>query len=57
MYTVTKDQRKKQLATWGKMIEHQKHRGKRELQNLQSFINYGDIKASSRCRKGKAHML
>jgi hypothetical protein len=41
----------------GEMIERQKTKGKRELRNLQSSVNYGDVKASSRCRKGKAHML
>jgi hypothetical protein len=44
-------------ALLGKMIECQKSKGKRELRNLQSSVNYGDVKASSRCRKGKAHML
>jgi len=34
-----------------------KREGKRELRNLQSSVNYGDTKASSRCRKDKALML
>jgi len=57
MYTMIEVQRKKHLAIWGEMIECQKRERKRELQNLQSYVNYGDIKASSKCRKGKAHML
>jgi hypothetical protein len=40
-----------------KMIARQKSKGKTELLNLQSSINYGDVKASSRRRKGKAHMM
>jgi hypothetical protein len=35
----------------------QKSKGKRELLNLQSSINYGDANYPSRRRKGKAHML
>jgi hypothetical protein len=34
-----------------KMIGCQKSKGKRELINLRSSINYGDIEASSRRRK------
>jgi hypothetical protein len=34
----------------------QKSKGKRELLNLHSSINYGDVKYPSRRRKGKAHM-
>jgi hypothetical protein len=40
-----------------KMIARQKSKGKRELLNLQSSINYGDVEASSKRRKGKAHMM
>jgi hypothetical protein len=36
---------------------HQKSKGKRELLNLHSSINYGDANYPSRRRKGKAHML
>jgi hypothetical protein len=39
-----------------KMIAHQKTKGKRELLNLKSSINYGDASTFSRCWKGKAHM-
>jgi hypothetical protein len=35
----------------------QKSKGKRELLNLHSSINYGDANYPSRCRKGKAHIL
>jgi len=36
---------------------YQKSKGKRELLNLQSSINYGDVNYPSRRKKGKAHML
>jgi len=39
------------------MIARQKSKGKRELLNLQSSINYGDASVSSRRSKGKARML
>jgi hypothetical protein len=38
------------------MIACQKTKGKRELLNLKSSINYGDVSAPSRRGKGKAHM-
>jgi hypothetical protein len=34
-----------------------KTKGRREVLNLVSSINYGDSTASSRLRKGKAHMV
>jgi U3 small nucleolar ribonucleoprotein component len=34
-----------------------KTKGRREILNLVSTINYGDASASSRHRKGKAHVL
>jgi hypothetical protein len=40
-----------------KMTSRQKSKGKRELLNLHSFINYGDSKPSARSRKGKNLML
>jgi hypothetical protein len=40
-----------------KLIAHQKTKGRRELMNLKSFINYGDASAPSRRWKGKAHMM
>jgi len=39
------------------MIAHQKSKGKRELLNLHSSINYDDAKDPSRSKKGKAHMM
>jgi len=39
------------------MIKRQKTKGKKELLNLQSSVNYGDSKTSSRCRKGKTHVM
>jgi hypothetical protein len=39
------------------LIARHKSKGKRELLNLHSSINYGDAKNPSRGRKGKAHML
>ena len=33
-----------------------KTKGKRELLNLESSVNYGNAKASARRRKGKAHV-
>jgi hypothetical protein len=40
-----------------KMISRQKSKGKRELLNLHSSINYGDDKSSARRRIGKDFML
>jgi hypothetical protein len=40
-----------------KMIAHQKSKGKRELQNSQSSVNYGVALDSSRRRKGNNLML
>ncbi len=40
-----------------KMIARQKIKGKRELLNLKSSINYGDASTSSKHWKGKALML
>jgi len=39
-----------------KIIARLKSKGKRELLNLYSSINYGDAKVPSRSRKGKAYM-
>jgi hypothetical protein len=51
----TKEQRQKHREIWGEMIENKKCESKRELRNLQSSVNYGDIKASLRCRRDKAN--
>jgi hypothetical protein len=40
-----------------KMIARQKSKGKRELLNLQSSVNYGGASDSSRRRKGKGLKL
>jgi hypothetical protein len=39
------------------MVVRQKTKGKKEMLNLKSSINYGDDYATSRRRKGKAHMM
>jgi len=39
------------------LIARQKSKGRKELMNLHSSINYGNAKVPSRRRKGKAHML
>jgi hypothetical protein len=39
------------------MIKHHKTKGRKEILNLQSSVNYGDSKISSRCRKGKNHVM
>jgi hypothetical protein len=44
-------------AIMEEMIKRQKTKGKKELMNLQSSVNYGDSKISSRCRKGKTHVM
>jgi hypothetical protein len=38
-------------------VARQKTKGRREMLNLKSSINYGDYYATSWCRKGKAHMM
>jgi hypothetical protein len=45
------------MAITEEMIKHQKTKSKREFLNLQSFVNYGDSKISSRCRKGKTYVM
>lgn len=40
-----------------KMITRQKSKGKNELLNLHSSINYGDAKNPSRSKKDEAHLL
>jgi hypothetical protein len=37
-------------------VARPKSKGRREILNLVSSINYGDISASTRHRKGKAHV-
>jgi hypothetical protein len=38
------------------LVAHKKTRGKRELLNLKSSVNYRDVSAPSRRRKGKDPM-
>jgi hypothetical protein len=38
------------------LVACKKTKGKRELLNLKSSVNYGDVSAPSRCRKGKDPM-
>jgi hypothetical protein len=52
---VTKEHRQKHREIWGEMIENKKRESKTELRNLESSVNYGDIKASSSCRRDKAN--
>jgi hypothetical protein len=42
---------------WGNKGKRLKTEGRRELQNLKSFINYGDASGPSRSRRGKAQTL
>jgi hypothetical protein len=41
----------------GSKVAHPKTKGKRELLNLKSSINYGDESTSSRRWKDKAHVI
>jgi hypothetical protein len=38
-------------------VARPKTKGRRELLNLNSFINYGNVSTTSRREKDKAHML
>lgn len=42
---------------WVVRVACPKSKGKRDLLNLKSSINYGDAISSSRCGKGKAHVM
>jgi hypothetical protein len=58
MYPVSEEHSKRYREIWSDMIEGYKREAseekkKSELQNLQSFVNYGDIKASSSIGIGK----
>jgi hypothetical protein len=54
---VTEERSERFKAIVEESIKCQKMKGKRELLNLQSSVNYGAIKASPRCRKGKTHLM
>jgi hypothetical protein len=48
------------LRTFGRgrvKAAHPKTKGRREVLNLVSSINYGDSSAASRLRKGNAHVV
>jgi hypothetical protein len=47
----------KKIFSGRRLFARQKSKGKRELLNLHSSINYGVVKDPSRSRKGKAHMM
>jgi hypothetical protein len=54
---VSEEHNEKFRAITEEMIKHQKTKGKKECLNLQSSVNYDDSKISSRCRKGKTHVM
>jgi hypothetical protein len=54
---VSEEHNERFRAITEEMIKCQKTKGKKELLNLQSSVNYGDSKISSRCRKGKTYMM
>jgi hypothetical protein len=54
---VTEEHNEGFMAIMEEMMKRKKTKGKKELVNLQSSVNYGDSKSSSRCRKGKTHVI
>jgi hypothetical protein len=54
---VSEEHNERFKAIMEEMIKRQKTKGKKELLNLQSYVNYGDSKISSRCRKGNTHVM
>jgi hypothetical protein len=56
-WTVSEEYGERIRAITEEMIKLQKTKGKKELLNLQSSIDYGDSKTSSRRRKGKSHVM
>jgi hypothetical protein len=56
-WNVSEEHNERLRAITKEMIKRQKTKGKKELLNLQSSVNYGDSKISSRCRKGKTHVM
>jgi hypothetical protein len=56
-WTVSEEHGERIRAITDEMIKRQKTKGKKELLNLQSSVNYGDSKTSSRRRKGKTHLM
>jgi len=57
VWNASKEHNERFRAITEEMIKRQKTKGKKELLNLQSSVNYGDSKISSRCRKGKTHVM
>jgi hypothetical protein len=56
-WKVSEEHNERFRAITEEMIKRQKTKGKKELLNLQSFVNYDDSKTSSKCRKGKIHVM
>jgi hypothetical protein len=56
-WTVSEEHGERIRAITEEMIKLQKTKGKKELLNLQIFVNYGDSKTSSKRRKGKTHVM
>jgi hypothetical protein len=54
---VSEEHNERLRAITKEMIKRQKTKGKKELLNLESSVNYGDSKISSRCRKDKTHVM
>jgi hypothetical protein len=57
VWNASKEHNERFRAITEEMIKRQKTKGKKELLNLQSSVNYRDSKISSRCRKGKTHVM
>jgi hypothetical protein len=56
-WKVSEEHDERFMAITEEMIKRQKIKGKKELLNLQSSVNYGDSKISSRCRKCRTHVM
>jgi len=56
-WNVSEEHNERFMTITEEMIKRQKTKGKKELLNLQSSVNYGDSKISSRCRRGKTHVI
>jgi hypothetical protein len=56
-WNVSEEHNERFMAITEEMIKRQKSKGKKELLNLQSSVNYGDSNISSRCRRGNTHVI
>jgi hypothetical protein len=56
-WTVSEEHDERIRAITDEMIKLKKTKGKNELLNLQSSVNYGDSKTSSRRRKDKTYVM